>query len=155
VTFDLTGNSILSTVEANTWNAQLGAFTTPDGDFPLKVFWQPSQGNLYDYCLNPADSTKGLVTTKGLFAMIGVVGTSPLSTNVDVDLFQFHVAAGSEGQDLKFLFENRVTGTGLATRVIDGDNKAWKVSDNYLHVVPEPTLLLLVGGIGLLLRKRR
>jgi len=154
MTFDLAPLSIMSDAGANTWRTQLE--TVFDDSFPFKRFHRPANGNMYDNNINPSDSTKAFVTSKGLFTLIGADGSLPVSGDIDVKAFEFTVSGGV-GQTLNWLFEGRSDGLGLSTSIIDSNNVTVDVTDNFVTVVPEPGSIAAIGAglAGLLALRRR
>ncbi|MEP0765947.1 MAG: hypothetical protein HRF45_05315 [Fimbriimonadia bacterium] len=133
-TIILDGKSIMTDEQANTWATQVNSVLTPPTHFPIRTFWQPDYGDMYDNAVDPSDDTYPKVATKGLYALIGVSGSREASWNFNRTLFTFTVAQGSEGQELHWAFENRITGTGLSTRIFDYQGASVLVTDNYIHV---------------------
>lgn len=157
ITLDLVGINIISDAQANTWNTAVNATLTPSGSFPIKFFWQPSDGVMHDNSIDPSDPASAVVTNKGLYTLVGVKGTADQSKAWNVKLFSFQVAAGSLGQTLDWKYDARNTGTGMATRIIDYQNKTVDVTDNFVKVVPEPGSFAAIGAglVGLLALRRR
>ncbi|GMV36734.1 MAG: hypothetical protein AMXMBFR61_12420 [Fimbriimonadales bacterium] len=157
-TIILDGKTIMTDADANTWATQIGAVLTPPTNFPIKVFWQPDYGDMYDNAVDPSDNTYPKVATKGLYALIGVAGNKTPSWNFSKTLFTFTVAGGAvANEELHWAFENRLTGTGLSTRILDYQGASVKITDNYIKIVPEPSTFAAIatGLVGLLALRRR
>ncbi|GMV36733.1 MAG: hypothetical protein AMXMBFR61_12410 [Fimbriimonadales bacterium] len=157
ITLDLEGNQIMTDADANTWDAEVNSKLVPGTQFPVKIHWQPDYGPMYDWAVDPGDSTKPFVTNRGVYSLIGVSGQSSKAKNWDVMLFDFVCGPGLPGQVLDWKFDNRNTGTGLSTRILDGVGASVDITDNYIKIVPEPGSIAAIatGLVGLLALRRR
>ncbi|GMV35625.1 MAG: hypothetical protein AMXMBFR61_01330 [Fimbriimonadales bacterium] len=135
ITLILDGNGVMSEADANTWATQVNAAFVPGAWYPIKIFWQPDYGEMRDNAIDPSDPNYPFVANKGLYALIGVQGTRTASYNFPAKtLFTFTIAPGSEGQTLNWAFDNRDTGTGLSTRILDYVGASVDITDNYIQV---------------------
>lgn len=149
------GGILMGAPEYANWNAQWTANAIPASAFLVKVFAGPSA--LYDNALAPDDSLAGaLMCNMGVATTLGVNGSSSSAKAYDKVLFSFH-AGGSVGSILNWSLDNRATGTGISTRLLDGANKAVDITDNFVRIVPEPGSIAAVatGLVGLLALRRR
>ncbi|MEP0767373.1 MAG: PEP-CTERM sorting domain-containing protein [Fimbriimonadia bacterium] len=157
-TIILDGKTIMTDAQANTWATQVNSVLTPPTHFPIKVFWQPDYGDMYDNAVDPSNDEYPKIATKGLYALIGVAGNREASWNFNRTLFTFNVAPGAAmNEELHWAFENRITGTGLSTRILDYQGASVLITDNYVKVVPEPSTFAAIatGLVGLLALRRR
>jgi hypothetical protein len=138
-----------------TWYDQIMSVLVPPTEFGVLVAHQCDWGPMYDNGLDPTDSDCPFVCNEGLYFLIGVYGTSPKAQDWDVTLFSW--TAGCESGLVEWTFDGRDTGTGLSTRIIDGDGETVDVADNWIHCVPEPGSIAAIGVglLGLLALRRR
>jgi len=150
-------NQIMTDADANTWDAEVTSKLTPPAQFPVKIGHQPDYGPMYDWAVDPSDSTKPFVANRGLYYLAGVSGQSPKARNWHVMLFDFIVGPALPNEVLDWAFDNRITGTGLSTRILDGVGASVDITDNYVKIVPEPGSIAAIatGLVGLLALRRR
>ena len=150
-------NQIMTDADANTWDVEVTSKLTPPAQFPVKIHHQPDYGPMYDWAVDPSDSTKPFVANRGVYSLIGVAGTSTKARNWHVKLFDFVVGPALPGEVLDWAFDNRLTGTGLSTRILDGVGASVDITDNYVKIVPEPGSIAAIatGLVGLLALRRR
>jgi len=139
------------------WAAQTAAALVDgfndDADFLL--IKKRSNQDLYDNLLNPGDATKAKLG-HGSYYGLGIDGSTYRAKDWDVVFFTF-TAGGSIGDVLDWGLDNRATGTGLSTRIIDNTNTPKDITDNFVRIVPEPGSIAAVatGLVGLLALRRR
>lgn len=131
-------NQIMTDADANTWAQEVDSKCTPRFDFPVRILHQPNYGRMYGCAIDPTDEVYGPSTDRGVYALIGVRGTSEFSRNWSVMLFDFTVGPARVGDVLDWKFAGRETGTGLSTRILDSLGHSVAITDNSLMVVPEP-----------------
>jgi len=139
------------------WNTQT-ANALIDGlndDADFLLIKKRQNQDLYDNLLNPGDATKTKLG-HGAYLGLGIDGSTYRAKNWDVTFYTF-TAGGKVGDELHFGLDNRATGTGLSTRIIDNNNAAVDVTDNFVKIVPEPGSIAAVasGLVGLLALRRR
>ncbi|GMV38189.1 MAG: hypothetical protein AMXMBFR61_26970 [Fimbriimonadales bacterium] len=135
-TLSLDGLGMISDAEANTFEQQANAAFSPGTHFPLKVFWQPDYGPMYDNGIDPGDATKPFVAERGLYLVVGANGSTSSSWSFNRTIFTFTVQPEGVGQELHWLFDARETPAGLSTRMLDYQPVTVDVTDNFLVVVP-------------------
>jgi hypothetical protein len=144
--------------DGKTWYNQMNAALVPPGNFLTKIFWQCDWGPMYDWAIDPSgDSGGDLVCAEGLYALIGVNGSKPQAADFDATLFTWTVAAGCGEGTVDWVFDGRVTGTGLSTRILDANSVTVDITDNHVRCVPEPGSIAAfgIGLVGLLALRRR
>ena len=156
---DLSSTCVLSDTDCNTWTTQLDTIFRPNTVYPQKVFWQCSDGDMYDNSVDPSDFTQPFLTHKGVYGMIGVSGSKAEAQNIDrLGLFKFRAACppGVQG-DIRWMNEGRANKTGINTVLLDQDSHFTALTDNWVHCVPEPGTLaaMATGLVGLLALRRR
>lgn len=139
------------------WNTQT-ANALIDGlndDADFLIIKKRQNQDLYDNLLNPGDTTKTKLG-HGAYLGLGIDGSTYRAKNWDVTFYTF-TAGGKIGDELRFGLINRVTGTGLSTRILDNNNAAVDVVKNFVKIVPEPSTIATVatGLVGLLALRRR
>jgi hypothetical protein len=158
VTLSLEGLTLMGAADAANWSDKIRAaesFGGPPEDFLVTILHDSDNGILYDYAIDPTDASHAKVADVGLYCLLGVIGTQPRSHSWMAKLFQFTVQAGSEGQELWWAMDGRVTGTGLSTRILDQTTKAVDITDNYVQVVPEPAASIAILASWAVLRRKR
>jgi hypothetical protein len=154
-TLDLAGITLITDAEASTWSNQLDAGFLPNSTFTTKILFDTDDGPMYDLSIDPTDNTQPLVTKRGLYALIGVLGNKPEAHDFGPqELFRFTVAPGAlAGETLDWLFDARDTGVGLSTRILDKNASTADITDNHLQAVPEPgglaAMSVLIGLVFL------
>jgi hypothetical protein len=147
----LEGKSMISDEDANTFRAQCNkSFRIGTTGYIYKASWQPSDGPIYDNAYDPTDATSPFVCGRAIVGFLN--GGERL--HEDIDFFKFTVMAGSVGEVLNWDLIGRDTGTGLSTRRISNSYKTEIITDNYLQVVPEPTVALLALPLAFIARRQ-
>ncbi len=152
-TLCLDGLRLISAADQATWADQIQNAKVQSGalsDFMATVI---GNGPLYDNAIDPSDVTSPLISSNGLYVLLGI--HQVLAQHWDAMLYRFTIAPGTEGDVLGWCLDGRDAGTGLSTRILDQKNRTVDVTDNWIHVVPEPGSLFAFGILLALLRKRK
>jgi hypothetical protein len=143
----------------NSWEDQIRDAIEPLGNFIIvQQYHQCSDGPMYDWAVDPTDSTKPFVCDPGLSVLLQGISSSQYAAGISITLFRWVVGdCRPEGCYVDWMFDGRETNTGLSTRIIDIMDTTVDVTDNWVHCVPEPGSIAAtgVGLIGLLALRRR
>lgn len=127
----LDGNNLIPASDSAQWKTSVYAVLPPD-EYYTHVAYGPAA--LYDDAREPNDSTSPIVSAQALYLLYQVTYSKPASNDIEVVLFQFRVADNTEGQELHWIDEGRVTQNGVSTRLIVQGIGTQTVTDNYLRV---------------------
>jgi hypothetical protein len=155
ITFCMEGLTIVGEQDFDSWDQQIQASKSqggPAGDFLTTVI---GRGVLYDNSIDPSDINSPLISTHGLYMLLGGDGNKVRSQSWDVMFYRFTVQPGSEHEELNWCLDGRVSSTGLSTSILDQKGKTVDLTDNYVQVTPEPAAAVALLGPLVVLRRKR
>jgi hypothetical protein len=157
VTLCLDGLTMVSAADQASWNAAITTAKSSGG--PASDFLSTVIGNgpLHGNPIDPTDPSAPLVCNNGVYMLLGINEARARAADWEVKLWLFTVQPVSAGQKLDWFIDPFNGEQGLNTRILDQKGQSLHPTDNWVIVVPEPSV---VGGFGVLcsllaLRRRR